>query len=556
MKRRSESDASLRHLKRANSSVFSIATIVHDTSNEQEGGDEATRTDSFESQTAKQIPVVGKPLSQQPSQSPLSLEMAGFFVESGNNYDAGDGDGNDDDSGCGKGDTLDTSSYLPVLSPSRKAKKSPFADDNATGVIFESSDGHYDRINRLHKERPLRITSVSQYLTRPDAPHNIAQRCKIFGDANVVYKREVIDGTIATSVDQFLDDDDYLRVHLAGHMQRLDCLSGCSCTDRLDREAEQYQSIYFASGTVSAAKNATSSLCRLVSDVVAGKLDNGFAVIRPPGHHASPSLAGGYCYINNVAVAAAYARERLGVAKTLIVDWDVHHGNGTQSIFLNDPDVLYFSVHRYHNGNYFPFLGGNGGPGSVGTGEGAGFNINVGWNQKSMGDEEYYAVWSRVLLPVVKEFRPDLILVSAGFDGALGDMGEQNVTPTCFANLARQLMPFAEGRIVCTLEGGYVRSVLGKCCEAVILSLLRGTSRSNGGSCGSIGTCADSTDNVILDDDEEKKVDSDGTNEESTITTGPTANKCKSINPSADKSIQSTIASHASYWKCFAEASN
>ena len=120
-----------------------------------------------------------------------------------------------------------------------------------------------------------------------------------------------------------------------------------------------------------------SSFCRLVSDVVAGKLDNGFAVIRPPGHHAEPSLAGGYCVLNNVALGAAYAREKLGVAKILIVDWDIHHGNGTQSAFINDADVLCFSVHRYHNGNYFSFLGGNGGPGMVGEGKGAGFNVTL-----------------------------------------------------------------------------------------------------------------------------------------------------------------------------------
>ena len=228
MKRRSESEASLRHLKRANSSVFSIATIVEDTSNDDDGDDEArlTRPDEHD-------------------------------------FD----DDNDDSSGCDKGDELDTSSYLPVLSPSRKSsknKKSPFADDNATGVIFELSDGHFDKNNRLHKERPLRITSIKEYLARPDSLHNIAQRCKIFGDANVIYKCEGMhEKMIATEVDQFLDDEDYLRVHLAGYMQRLDCLSGCSCTDRLDREAEQYQSIYFAPGTVSAAKNAAYVLNRV-----------------------------------------------------------------------------------------------------------------------------------------------------------------------------------------------------------------------------------------------------------------------------------------------------
>ena len=119
--------------------------------------------------------------------------------------------------------------------------------------------------------------------------------------------------------------------------------------------------------------------------MVSDKLDNGFAAIRPPGHHAEPGLAGGYCVINNIAVSAAYARAKLGVEKILIVDWDVHHGNGTQRCFYNDPNVLYFSVHRYHGGNFFPFLQ-QGGPASGGNGTGKGFNMNVGWNDKQMGE--------------------------------------------------------------------------------------------------------------------------------------------------------------------------
>jgi acetoin utilization deacetylase AcuC-like enzyme len=207
------------------------------------------------------------------------------------------------------------------------------------------------------------------------------------------------------------------------HLTRLDTLANCDCCDKLDREAEQYKSIYFAKGSVSEAKAAAASLCRLVTKVVDDDLDNGFAIIRPPGHHAEPGMAGGYCIINNVAVAAAYAREKLGVKPVLIVDWDVHHGNGTQSIFLNDPDVLYFSVHRWHRGCFFPFLQ-NGGPTNVGIDEGKGFNVNVGWTRKGMGDAEYLAVWEKLLMPMATEFQPELVLVSAGFDAAIGDMGK------------------------------------------------------------------------------------------------------------------------------------
>lgn len=549
MKRRSEPEASLlRHLKRANSSVFSISTIVEqDTASNVDG-------EPAEPMTGKTLP----PPPQPPTAAPNSSEAdGGFYVENG-------GDGNDND-GDERADAsaLDTSSYLPVLSPSRKTKKkrTRAANDNLTGVIFESSDGHCDRNNRLHKERPLRILSIKDHLARPES-HHISRRCKIFGDAGAVYKREETGGTVGTvaatdaAVDRFLDDEDYLRVHLAGYMQRLDRLSGCACTDRLDCEAEQYKSIYLATGTVACAKNAASSFCRLVSDVITGKLDNGFAVIRPPGHHAEPSLAGGYCVLNNVALGAAYAREKLGVAKILIVDWDIHHGNGTQSAFINDADVLYFSVHRYHNGNYFPFLGGNGGPGMVGEGKGAGFNVNVGWNQKHMGNEEYYAVWERVLMPIAREFQPNVVLVSAGFDGALGDMGECKITPTTFGNLTKQLMTLAEGKVVCTLEGGYVRSILAKCCEDVILALLTG---------GKDGTTNNCSTNEIEDcsaidscgtDDEEKKVDS--SDEPSFISTEEKdkgdALPSISINRSAEKSIRATIEAHVPYWKCFAKS--
>jgi acetoin utilization deacetylase AcuC-like enzyme len=266
------------------------------------------------------------------------------------------------------------------------------------------------------------------------------------------------------------------------------------------------------------AKAAASALCRLVSRVVqTSDLDNGFAVIRPPGHHAEPGLAGGYCVVNNVAVAAAYAREKLGVERVLVVDWDVHHGNGTQRIFLNDPAVLYFSVHRWHGGNFFPFLK-NGGATTVGVGEGAGFNVNVGWSRKGMGDDEYEAVWTKVLMPMAREYQPDLVLVSAGFDAADGDMGECNVTPECFGMLTRSLKTLADGKVICSLEGGYVRGVLGECVKQVVSALLEPKS---------------ACEQQVSEEAE------DGTD------------ILEEIDPSAAKNIRATIAAHQTYWKCF-----
>jgi histone deacetylase 6 len=376
---------------------------------------------------------------------------------------------------------------------------SPFVDtgDGKTGIVFEASPQHFDRHNHFHKERPLRVTSIHDALVKA----GIHERCTLF-EQNTELS--------STSPEMnFLNDEDFLRVHLSGYMQRLDKLSGCTCHDTLDAQAQQFQSIFLTPDSVRQAKTAAASLCRLVSKVVQGDLDNGFAVIRPPGHHAEPGMAGGYCIVNNVAVAAAYARNRLGVQKVLIVDWDVHHGNGTQSTFLKDPHVLYFSVHRWQGGNFYPFLK-YGGPTTVGAGEGAGFNVNVGWSRKGMGDDEYYAVWNRILMPLARDYKPDLVLVSAGFDAADGDMGECHVTPECFGHLTQSLITLASGKVVCSLEGGYVRSVLRECVTHVVGALLN-----------------------RQDERKEEPVDLD------------------EIDASAAKNIRATIAAHQSYWNCF-----
>ena len=205
----------------------------------------------------------------------------------------------------------------------------------------------------------------------------------------------------------------------------------------------------------------------------------------------------------------------------------MHHGNGTQSIFLNDPNVLYFSVHRWEGGNFYPFLR-NGGPANVGMGEGVGFNINVGWSRKGMGDDEYYAVWEHILLPVTKEFLPDLVLISAGFDAANGDLGENRVSPECFGELTRSVKnAVPHGRIVATLEGGYVRSILGQCVSSVVESLLD----------EELGNC-------------EGQV-----TEKTQRDTSSGRDDCifplESIDRFAAKNIQSTIAAHKPYWRCF-----
>ncbi|XP_057609741.1 histone deacetylase 4 isoform X3 [Chionomys nivalis] len=224
-----------------------------------------------------------------------------------------------------------------------------------------------------------------------------------------------------------------------------------------------------------AARLAVGCVVELVFKVATGELKNGFAVVRPPGHHAEESTPMGFCYFNSVAIAAKLLQQRLNVSKILIVDWDVHHGNGTQQAFYNDPNVLYMSLHRYDDGNFFP---GSGAPDEVGTGPGVGFNVNMAFTgglEPPMGDAEYLAAFRTVVMPIANEFAPDVVLVSSGFDAVEGHptpLGGYNLSAKCFGYLTKQLMGLAGGRIVLALEGGHDLTAICDASEACVSALL------------------------------------------------------------------------------------
>jgi acetoin utilization deacetylase AcuC-like enzyme len=190
-----------------------------------------------------------------------------------------------------------------------------------------------------------------------------------------------------------------------------------------------------------------------------------FAFVRPPGHHAEPARGMGFCLFNNVAIAAAYAKEKYGLQRILIIDWDLHHGNGTQREFYEDPSVLYFSSHQH------PYYPGSGNFEDVGSGEGEGFTVNAPF-PRGFGDAEYVRVYEAILKPIALQFKPELILVSAGFDPFVKDpLGGMKVTADGFGALAAIILDLAGqtcGRLLFALEGGYnpeglrsgVRSVL------------------------------------------------------------------------------------------------
>jgi acetoin utilization deacetylase AcuC-like enzyme len=198
---------------------------------------------------------------------------------------------------------------------------------------------------------------------------------------------------------------------------------------------------------------AAGGFLNAVDEVLSGAVDNAFALIRPPGHHAAKRHSAGFCLFNNVALGAMHALQKRGLKRVLIADWDLHHGDGTAYIFYEDKRVLYFSTHQY------PCYPGTGAVEEIGRGDGIGYTINVPL-RPGAGNAEYVKVFRRLLEPLSAEFKPELVLVSAGFDIYAQDLlGSMKVTPRGFTYLTRILMNIADaccnGRLAITLEGGY-----------------------------------------------------------------------------------------------------
>jgi acetoin utilization deacetylase AcuC-like enzyme len=201
------------------------------------------------------------------------------------------------------------------------------------------------------------------------------------------------------------------------------------------------------------AARAAGGVLNAVDAVLAGSARNAFCVVRPPGHHATASRGMGFCIFNNVALAARYAERRHGLGRVLVVDWDVHHGNGTQEIFYSDPSVFFFSTHQW------PLYPGTGRADETGEGAGQGTTMNFPFPAGS-GRTEILGAVENSLIPAADGFRPDLVLISAGFDSRIGDLlGRFTLTDDDFADMTRAVMEIAGrhagARVVSVLEGGY-----------------------------------------------------------------------------------------------------
>ena len=252
-------------------------------------------------------------------------------------------------------------------------------------------------------------------------------------------------------------------VHSPQYLERVrtNCLAGAPHLDSTDTpvSAESYAAALSAAGGVLAA----------VDGVMSGKVRNAFCAVRPPGHHALKERAMGFCLFNNVAIAARYLQKQHKLARVLIVDWDVHHGNGTQAAFNDNPTVFYFSTHQS------PFYPGTGRAEERGEGKGVGSKLNVPLPAGS-GDADYLKAFEEKLKPAADAFKPDFVLVSAGFDAAQGDLlGRMKITPDGYAALTRIVKSIAErhcqGRLVSVLEGGYNLEALAASVEAHVRTL-------------------------------------------------------------------------------------
>jgi acetoin utilization deacetylase AcuC-like enzyme len=274
--------------------------------------------------------------------------------------------------------------------------------------------------------------------------------------------RQIDDGRIAWPVPPRADDEALARVHTAAHLRRLAELSGRNRMLSLDTTA-------VSPGSVNAARRAAGAAMTAVDAVCSGDAPTAFALVRPPGHHARAAHYRGFCLINNIAVAARHAQAAHGLERILIVDWDVHHGDGTESIFESEPDVLFFDVHRAA-----PFYPGSGAVENTGRGRGRGATINVPLPEGA-GDLAVLSAFDDILAPAVRRFRPQLILVSAGFDGTREHLACHWST-ALYAHLSRRLLGLAEeycsGRLAMVLEGGYHVDPMRRSLEQCLRTLL------------------------------------------------------------------------------------
>ena len=291
----------------------------------------------------------------------------------------------------------------------------------------------------------LLITSprFEEHVTPPGHPER-PERAHVFDAAADRWRQKVaIASPVAATREQLL------RVHSAAHVDAITATAGRAVM----LDADTFTSPESCEIALLAAGAAVQA-----ADHALDHREPAFALVRPPGHHAERGRAMGFCLFNNVAVAAAHALSR-GLKRVAVVDVDVHHGNGTQWMFYDDPRVLYVSTHQ------FPFYPGTGAADDIGTGEGAGYTLNVPL-EAGATDADYDLVYREAVIPVLNQFAPELVLVSAGFDAHESDpLASMRMTEVGYGSILRRLMQVAPDRTAFVAEGGYDLAALGSCLD-------------------------------------------------------------------------------------------
>lgn len=333
-------------------------------------------------------------------------------------------------------------------------------------VLAHHPDTNVDFLpGRLDKRVRLILSSLNVQWKYPEHPGRLTAIMDLLA-------REPIPGVQIAS-GRKATRDQLARVHTTSFLDDIFALRNQNAWLDVDTTA-------VSPGSIEAAEVAAGTAIAAVEAVVNGQSQSTFAVVRPPGHHAEPARARGFCLFNNVAVAAAHAQAELGCERVLIVDWDAHHGNGTQDIFWADPDVMFFDLHRAS-----PFYPGSGALTDIGAGRGEGATINVPM-PGGAGDVAYLKALREILVPAADYFKPDLVLVSAGFDAHWFDLA-LNVSYEGFAAMTGIVQQIADthcnGRLAMVLEGGYNTESLSRGVHS-ILRVLAGSKPVEPGVCG------------------------------------------------------------------------
>lgn len=324
-----------------------------------------------------------------------------------------------------------------------------------SGLIYSSTmrlhSEFRQRPDDSHPEDPRRIQYIFQELVdaglAPD-PHD---------EPGVTHSHEQLQRLKI----EYATEEQLCLVHTQEHVDFIRSLEGMSEPALIAAALEPpRESVYFNNNTWQCAQLSAGGAIVATRAVVAGDVKNAFAVIRPPGHHAEEDKPGGFCMFNNVPIAARVVQQEFPETcrKILILDWDVHHGNGIQRTFYDDPNVLYISLHvsRTKDGERFYPQNSWGDLDKCGKGAGLGKNINIAWQSQGMTDADYIFAFQQIVMPVAIEFDPDLVMISAGFDAAADDpLGQCFVSPAGYGHMTHMLMQLAQGKVVACLEGGY-----------------------------------------------------------------------------------------------------